>query len=431
MQQVWLLVFAAHAALAASWWWLMPGGFPPSRSEYWVNQVAPVVPLVLVALAMFSRGALREAVLAPIIAMFALFWMALGISARLTFPDSAGAWNILFGGGFVLAMLWARQFRFRVARPLLLPVFLLPGLWAGWAFPATQRAGEPTTQPAGVALAEMASEGASYKLIKLSKDAQAHPEDGRVVVRRGELILTVQALPGIGARSPDRCWADLAPPEANLPVPRKLVATQRDGARWRLRYKDEAESTVEVGAQDGGVQLEARSRLPAAVFVHQSRLAEITLRGHKKLGVSFSPLPGRRFEPAAPGAPARFAYLDQAGVFHVAEASTHDRGPFTDLGSAAWRRTEPLVVTLHDGDAPAFQVTLDDWGAQASTELSPTAGFGLPVNAIQLEKGGDQDSAPAALTFTLASTSIGRGSRTVGLAAGVYRDRIGIASPRP
>ena len=50
------------------------------------------------------------------------------------------------------------------------------------------------------------------------------------------------------------------------------------------------------------------------------------------------------------GAPARFAYVDAQGGFHVAQASTQKRGPFTDLATGRLQRGEPLAVTIYDGD---------------------------------------------------------------------------------
>jgi hypothetical protein len=155
-----------------------------------------------------------------------------------------------------------------------------------------------------------------------------------------------------------------------------------------------------------------------------SRYADVTLRGHTKVHVSFSAIAGKWFDLPPPGQPARFAYLDDAARFHVVEAKKQRIGPFTELAVGALKRGEPLVVTFADGDDPLFRVELTDWSAQASTQLSPTAGWGVPVNSIELTRVGDTDNAPVAVTFTLASSNMGRGSQSVGLAPGVYRDRI-------
>ena len=426
IQQVWLLVFASHAALAAIWWWLMPGGFPSWAPQYWFNQVLPLVVLAVIVAALFAPKALRTALAPAIQLAFPVFWMVFAVSLRLTFPDSIGfLWNLLFAGGFVLAVLWVRQYRFTVPHAWLLPCFALPALWMGWVLPGSQRAEDPATHPAEQALPELPSNTSAPAFIKLSKDAQVHPSDGRTVIRRDQLVLTVQPLLSIANRSPDRCWTELALPEDSRATSRKLAATMRDGQRWKLLFRDEDQSLLEiVAAREGAIEIDARSRLAQPVFSHVSQSTSVTIRGHKKLSVSFSPIPGKRIEVPGPMEAARFAYVDATGTFHVAQASSQDHGPYTELGVGPLKSGEPLVLTLHDGETAAFRISLADWAAQASTQLSPAAGWGVPANAIELVRAGDPEEAPAEILFSLASSHIGRGSPSVGMAAGVYRNRI-------
>jgi hypothetical protein len=263
----------------------------------------------------------------------------------------------------------------------------------------------------------------------LTKDAQIRRGEARVVIRRDKLVLNVQPLLSFSDRSPDRCWVALAPVGTSKPTTRTFAGKARDGARWSLFYKDEDASELDVAMRDGAVQLDARSRLAQAVFAHTNSFTELTLQGQQKLTVSFSPAPQQRIELAPATAAARFAYVDASETFHVMQASTRQRGPFTEIASGPLRRGAPLVLTIYDGDKPAFTVTLEDWAAQASTQLSPTAGSGIPVNAIELLRGGDADSAPGLISFSLAATNIGRGTQSVGHAAGVYRNRVTIALP--
>jgi len=83
-----------------------------------------------------------------------------------------------------------------------------------------------------------------------------------------------------------------------------------------------------------------------------------------------------------------------------------------------------MTVTLFDEETPKFRLTFDDFTAQASTELSPTAGWGVTQNALQFALSGDAPGAMASVFLTLASTSVGRGFDSVGHAPGVYRNRI-------
>ena len=82
------------------------------------------------------------------------------------------------------------------------------------------------------------------------------------------------------------------------------------------------------------------------------------------------------------------------------------------------------------------RISLADWSAQADTTLSPTAGWGVPVNAIEFSLVSDEPSSPASIFVTLAATSVGRGWDCVGHNPGNYRNRILLeavpdASPGP
>src|SRR6202034_1761945 len=92
--------------------------------------------------------------------------------------------------------------------------------------------------------------------------------------------------------------------------------------------------------------------------------------------------------------------------------------------SGPLQRGEPLEITLLDEGRPEGRITLADWAQQAGVALSPTAGWGVPVNAIEFSASGDEPEAPASIFVTLAGTSVGRGWDCVGHSAGTYRNRI-------
>ena len=124
------------------------------------------------------------------------------------------------------------------------------------------------------------------------------------------------------------------------------------------------------------------------------------------------------------GRPARFAYLGADNIFRVAQAKSGEKGPFETLAEGKLNRTDPLTLTLYDDGAPFCRITLDDWAAQAGTDLSPTAGWGVPQNAIEFSW--DEDRQTAHFFITLAGTSVGRGWDSVGHTPGVYRNRMTI-----
>ena len=158
---------------------------------------------------------------------------------------------------------------------------------------------------------------------------------------------------------------------------------------------------------------------------------DLHVRGHDRLSVAFSPCPDARIEvrPAdyPTGRPLRVGVLGDDGVFRVVEASSGEKGPFRTLAAGPLRRGEPLTITLIDGDRPAVRVELLDWSAQAGVQRSPSAGWGLPVNAIEFLLEGDAPDSPAAFFVTLAGTSVGRGWDSVGHREGGYRNRVRIA----
>ena len=92
--------------------------------------------------------------------------------------------------------------------------------------------------------------------------------------------------------------------------------------------------------------------------------------------------------------------------------------------------TDPLVITMYDDDVPAVRVTLMDWAAQCGTQLSPTAGWGLPVNAIEFTRLGQAERSQIYIFITLAATSVGRGWDSVGHSPGTYINRMKIESLR-
>jgi hypothetical protein len=110
----------------------------------------------------------------------------------------------------------------------------------------------------------------------------------------------------------------------------------------------------------------------------------------------------------------------------VVQATSGEKGPFHPLASGRLDRGEPLTITILDRDQPVASLTLLDWSSQASTELSPTAGWGLPQNAIEFSLSDPDPASPATLFITLASTSVGRGFDSVGHTPGTYRNRIWI-----
>ena len=76
------------------------------------------------------------------------------------------------------------------------------------------------------------------------------------------------------------------------------------------------------------------------------------------------------------------------GRFAVLQASSAEKGPYKELACGRLQRTDPLKLTMRDQGRDVLEVTWLDFAAQASTDLSPTAGYGLPMNAIEFSLAG-------------------------------------------
>lgn len=429
MQLVWSTLLAAHLALAIVWLWLMPGGFPHAASEFWVNQVAPWVVLVWAIIALIGRSIRGGTIVPPLLLAIPAFWIAFGASARIHFLISSGAlWAVALSAGMVLAMLWFREHAARRELRWMIPFVVALALWAGWRTPITQRAPDASTRPTATAMPPAPTGSADSKIIRFGKDAQLRPAEGRLVVRRDDHLLTIAPLLTIESRSPDRAMVSLAPPEENRATARRLDAVSHEGARWTMHYRGDAAMLEASATRDGAIELDAHTQLTEDVYTHLNTYAELALRGHKHLTLRFSPVPTLRVDVPPFTERARFAYLDEAGLFHVAEAHNLEKGPFVDLGTGKLGREEPLVIQLYDGDTLIYTVRFDDWTRQLSTALSPTAGWGVPVNVIHFMRASDALDAPAMIALSLAATGIGRGWQSVGYKAGVYRNRMRIES---
>jgi hypothetical protein len=337
---------------------------------------------------------------------------------------------------------------------------------AGGFIPWSQRGPEADTAPINEPLPEFDPDPSVASSTRNTAEAPGVRPDGqpvlltRPVMQIGEAItlitadgsvrldaglsIELQPLLTFQSRSPDRCWTVLAPRGRRIEPRRRLVGVRAAEHEAQIRYAGAADYLLRVqspqklpgsGNESSQSEYEVASidvwtRLPQPVYSHLNTFSELTVRGHKRLMLSFSPCPDRPVEvqpfdyPA--GRPARFSYLDAGGTFRVVEASSGEKGPFKELVAGRLSRTDSLSITLYDGAAARCRITFLDWAAQASTSLSPTAGWRVPMNAIEFSRFGNEPHSPAGIWVTLAGTSVGRGWDSVGHAAGTYRNRIRI-----
>jgi len=383
----WAAIVVAHVIAAAIWWRMMPAGFPLAHPRFWLHRVVPFVVLAFAILCFVPRAKpLRPALLAAVPATY----LAAAIAGRVLFPITlARYWLAPLVAGGVLFAIWALEHRSQWRRAL---GFALLGAALGAFLAFAHDAPPSSTHPANVPYPPMASNRSSPSFAA------------------GSLTVAIDPALTFISRSPDGCWTALA------------------SSADRLGPVDEHSTTTSHVDDRGALHIESLTELPHAVFTHLNVFSVLTIEGHHRLFLAFSPAPEVRVEVTRSdyptGRPARFAYVDAARTFHVVEATDAEKGPFTDLATGRLAPTDALAITLYDEQTPIARITFDDFSAQASTELSPTAGWNVPQNAIEFALGSDAPSSLATMFVTLAGTGVGRGFDSVGHAPGVYRNRI-------
>ncbi len=424
-------LLALHVAVVVAFYVAMPGGFPFGHPKMLSNQLVPPFLALAGVVGVWSAWRHRPAVLAPLGVTIPAGWLAMGVAGWITFPVSfarvaLGSFAVASLSAGIFAVYWRRE-GFRA--PAAVAGGVLLGALAGVGAPLAQRGVDPGTRPLEAALpARPAGESDLAAIV----DPHAELGLGRVSARHGEVAVafgavrvTIDPLVHFISRSPDRCWTSLAPRATRVSAPRRLTDVVDTGDRLHLRYEsDDGGQVLEVGATADGVEVDAWSELRGEVYSHLNRFSFIEVSGHRDLAVSFSPCPDRTITITSSdypyGRPSRLAYLGADGVFRVVEARSAEKGPFTTLAEGPLRPDEPLTIVLHDAGDPVGRIVLEDWAAQVGTGLSPTAGWGLPENAIELFRVGES----CQIFITLAGTSVGRGWDSVGHAPGVYRNRL-------
>lgn len=431
----WLVVLGGHLAAAGAGWWLWPGGFPVGHPRFWVNGVGPLIVMAAVGVAVGAARGKRMGVLRIALAAFPVFWGAAAGAGRVVFPvSSLRIWMPAMGVAAVMGVGAWWPFR-KMERPdwrgmgAVMAVAAGLGVLAPWS----QRGPEADTRPSGDAgsfLAESVGEKETGEDTgRVSDRVRVAEGDGTVSARMGGLTLDVSALLTFLDRSPDRCWTILAPADVREGPRLVMEGMRRSSTGVEFTYRRGGRLGLKV--EDGeAIRIEATAELDQEVYSHLNSFADVMVTGHERLGVAFSPCEDVVVEvlPAdyPTGRPMRLAYLGRDGIFRVVEASDGEKGPFRELGSGPLERGEPLGMTFFDEGRPVARMTLEDWSAQAGVQLSPTAGWGVPVNAIEFVRTGNDPKAPAAFYCTLAGTGVGRGWDSVGHREGVYRNRVKI-----
>jgi hypothetical protein len=422
---------ALHLSAAAVWWWFSPKGFPIASSQYWTNSVLPATAMVLASIGLIAMHKSRRLVAAAIVLCFAAAWAAAAIASRIVFPISlAGVWSLFFAvacaGGAMFVLLVRGKCKLLPCWTACAAIGVSVGiLVVRWQIPEP-----PSTVPwdfKSASADDVQNRNPSQSIVQVTENADFHPGAVAFTLRQGDVRINCSPLIEFDRISPDHFWSLLAGRQWTQ-VRRFVQQTFTEDA-VTFHYNDG--STVVVPKQPAtALELSAYTSIKMATYSHLNTFCYLELGGHKSLALSFSPCSDAIVDvlPADYpfGRPARFAYLDAVEQFHVCEATSGEKGPFHILTSGPLKRDEPLTIGIHDNGRRIASITLDDWSAQASTALSPTAGWGVPVNAVEFQRLGDSPTDRVGVWITLAATSVGRGFDTVGYRPGTYRNRIAV-----
>lgn len=441
MQTVWLsvwqLVLMGHAAGALTWIWMMPGGFPWWHARFLANAVLPSIVIAVAIAGLLHKHKEATDGYRAVFLFFPVFWTTALLAAAIVFPISArrffapGAGGVVFLWGLFL-LSFRREWSWRWTILASLVASVLIGSIVPIAERAPQADTKPIESPISAAQPNQLPSPAPHR-IEIGRESCVRPADATVVVRCGRRMIEIQPLLQFESISPDRCWTILAPRSYHPSSRLRLTGLATDGMATSLALAGYLSHLLRIQSNDEHQTIiEAYTHLDEPVYSHLNTFCQLSISGHRRLALSFSPCPNARIEvlPAdyPAGRPARHAYLAADRSFHVVEARSGEKGPFRTLARGTLSRAESLRITLYDEETPICEVEFQDWAAQASTTLSPTAGWKVPVNAIEFQRLGEPPGSMSCIWMTLAATSVGRGWDSVGHSPGTYRNRMSIKS---
>ncbi len=423
-----LFTFAVHIIIPAAYLWVSPKGFPLTHSRFWLNVVLPVVVALVAVWGVWQLRKRRTHLVATAILLISSGWLGGAVAGRLLFPVSLrGFWAlglVISLCGFALCLLFNRGVPRLRSDIVLVPLCVLAGAFSVWA----QLPPPSSTQPLNIAPPTVTQELAAPPQLKIALGEQSSYRPATSDLFVSFEHVRIHCLPRLSFDriSPDGFWSLIAPRNNTR---RQLVATESIGeGQHRFAYQDQAIVEVLCQQEKNEISCTTWRTLVEETYSHLNTFALFIVVGHRDLSLSFSPCPEDHIEvfPSdyPTGRPARMAYLDADSEFRVVEATSGEKGPFQQLAAGKLTRGQPLAISLHDQGSYVGTITLEDWTQQLSTNLSPTAGWGLPMNAIEFRRSGDRKQASVEIFVTLAATSVGRGWEAVGHRAGTYRNRM-------
>ncbi len=430
----WSVFALGILAGSIKWWLMMPHGFPLDHTRFWMNQVLPWAGVAMGAGLVFSAAIQLPRLFSVLVYLVPAVIFGSTAAMFALYPTSAqGVWYFgLVPGGLTWAAAWLAVRAVSVGA-INITISLIAGVSLGLFMFGSQRGELPSTVPANILMPAVASGKQSSRThFNFAPGVDVQPDLGRISAHAGALRLSIYPWINFDSRSADRFWVLFSPSKMLLPPDRWLASSISgpDGAWLKFAGSEPAVIHLPQSQDSNRIAINAYTDIASPVYSHVNTYAHVDVIGHRRLKLVFSPVPGKPVEvmPAdyPYGRPLRFAYLGADGIFRIVEASSGEKGPFREIGSGPLMRGAPLSVTLLDNGRPAARIVLQDWSSQLSTALSPTAGWGVPVNGIEFSRASDKPESSVNIYITLASTSIGLGFDTVGHKPGKYANRMQI-----
>jgi hypothetical protein len=265
-------------------------------------------------------------------------------------------------------------------------------------------------------------------IYQLESHLVANLNTAELTLQHRQATLNIEPFLRFISTSPDRGWIILAPKTQSRPLTSKVYVNDIAPGKLKTFYHqaERLNHILDCQSTKNSLLITAFTILEKDIYSHLNRFCDFTFASPDKLYISFSPCPNQKIEITPSdypiGRPTRFAYLNEQGLFKVVEATSAEKGPFRTLAKGSIQIDQPFTISLYSNDNVLFTIEMNDWVKQASTQLSPTAGWGVPENAIEFNLAYQQ----AYIYTTLAGTSVGRGFQSVGHTSGTYRNQMKI-----
>ena len=450
-------------------WFLLPRGFP-WWSRPFIEQQVLIPGIVLV-----SWGAAISLIRRLRRGIFCLYlllggWLGIGLIHIIWFPVFFLPGKLIVAGigslGMIGGMLWLILFGWLRSlhaehsfpiRGVLAWLAMCIGILIPFLIVFISQAGPAQTTPAQVipklgSLSEMSTLSDQEQAILVGGVSEAvqvrlNRSQATIEIATPNGVLEIWPFMNFFSISQNRFWAVWGNRDRSYPKIEGVNRGQSAGADalygvWSAKSR---KSWLKPGELSGEILIEQRrtetpameirvttiTRLTRQIDTHQSSYCGLNWSGDIPITLSIGHERPYSWVPTASdypfGAPATFITVMNDRVL-LLKASSAEKGPFETL--AAFPKEDP-VFRIMAANHPVCQIVLEGFVAQASQELSPTAGWGIPVNDIFLEATQFKAAQPSGvwLGFNLAATGVGRGFHAVGTGAGTYVSILRVSIP--